>query len=251
MGQVNHNKFAFTAHIPIQLSMTTTGSGSERSTSDHIIQRYRGKPKRRRKDQSADSERSIESPPHLKHLQHTLSKYKKRNKKITHNPARKRQHNPSENSSSDSSTVSSNYASRDEDIVHNELRKITGDLISHFRPLNYKLSATRIEKDIRAIAPDKIDFHTSNLLPKWEGHDDEDAAEFVILNAAITRSIFIIAYFAAQSPETWKKLKKAILKTFRLSYQTATRAQATCESLVLSEKKQTSLSCNSTLRSYS
>ncbi|KAA6362372.1 MAG: hypothetical protein EZS28_042101 [Streblomastix strix] len=287
MGQANQNKFAFTAHTPIQLSsfmshaddevvvkpktrklfeklkniakifegiddiddlamkvskrkradeVSTTDSGSERSTSDHIIQRFRRKPKRRRKDQSADSERSIESSPQQRHSKRTQSKHKKRNKKIKHNAARKRQHSASENSSSDSSTVSSSQASTDDDIVHNELRKIIGDSISHYKPLDYKFSATRIEKDIRAVAPDKIDFPTADPPPKWEGHDDEDAAESVILSAATTRSVLLMANVAAESPETWQKLKKPIMRTFRLSQQATTHAQAARESLVLNEK---------------
>ncbi|KAA6355027.1 MAG: hypothetical protein EZS28_049446 [Streblomastix strix] len=216
--------------------VSTTDSGSERSTSEHVIQRYRRKPKRRRKDQSADSERSIESSPQQMHSKHRQSKHKKRNKKIKHNSARKRQHSPSENSSSDSSTVSSSQASTDDDIVHNELRKIIGDSISQYKPLNYKFSATRIEKDIRAVAPDNIDFPTANPPPKWEGHDDEDAAESVILSAATTRSVLLMANVAAESPETWQKLKKPKMRTFRLSQQTTTHAQAARESLVLNEK---------------
>ncbi|KAA6384649.1 MAG: hypothetical protein EZS28_019823, partial [Streblomastix strix] len=216
--------------------VSTTDSGSERSTSDHIIQRYPRKPKRRRKDQSADSELSIESPPQQKHSKHTQSKHKKRNKKIKYNAARKRQRSPSENSKSDSSTVSSSQASTGDDIVHNELRKIIGDPISHYKPLDYKFSATRIEKDIRAVAPDKIDFPTADPPPKWEGHDDEDAAESVILSAATTRSVLLMTNLAAESAETWQKRKKPIMRTFRLSQQTTTHAQAARQSLVLNEK---------------
>ncbi|KAA6402542.1 MAG: putative reverse transcriptase, partial [Streblomastix strix] len=211
-------------------------SGSQRSASDRVIQRYRRKPKRRRKDQSAESERYIESSPQQRHSKHRQSKHKKRNKKIKHNAARKRQHILSEYSSSDSSTVSSSQASTDDDIVHNELRKIIGDSISQYKPLDFKFSATRIENDIRAVAPDKIDFLTEDPPPKWEGHDDEDAAESVILSAATTRSVLLMANVAAESPETWQKLKKPIMRTFRLSQQTTTHAQAARESLVQTKK---------------
>ncbi|KAA6370636.1 MAG: hypothetical protein EZS28_033838 [Streblomastix strix] len=200
------------------------------------MQHYQNNPKRRRKDQSADYEHSIESPPQQRHSKHTQNKHKKRNKKFKHKRARKRQRSPSENSPSDFCIASSSYASTDDDIVHNELRKIIGDSISHYKPLDYKFSASRIEKDIRTIAPDKIDFPTADPRSKWEEHDDEDSAESVILSAATTRSVLLMANVAAESPETWQKLKKPIMKTFRLSQQTTTHAYAARESLVLNDK---------------
>ncbi|KAA6393146.1 MAG: hypothetical protein EZS28_011329 [Streblomastix strix] len=148
----------------------TTDSGSERSTSDHIM-------------------------------------HKKRNKKIKHNPERKRQYYLSENSSSDSSTASSNYASIDDVIVHNDVRKIIGDSISHYMPLVYKFSISRIEKDILAVEHDKIDFLTADPSRKLEKNDDEDAAKSIIQIAATTRSAFLNANVAAESPEKWQMLK--------------------------------------------
>ncbi|KAA6388699.1 MAG: hypothetical protein EZS28_015774 [Streblomastix strix] len=273
MGQANQNKFVFIAHIPIQLSgimshaddevvvkpktrklfeklkniakifeaiddidelamkVSKRKRAGEVSTIDSESER-----KTRRKDQSADSERSIESTPQQRNSKHTNSKHKKRNKKIKRNAARKRQIRHSENSSSDTSTASSSYASTDDDIVNDELRKIIGDPISHYKPLDYKFSATRIEKDIRAVAPDNIDFPTADPTSKWEGYDEEDAAESVILSAATSRSILLMANVTAESPETWQKLKNPIMRTFRLSQQTTTHAQAARESLVLNEK---------------
>jgi hypothetical protein len=70
---------------------------------------------------------------------------------------------------------------------------------------------------VRAVAPDKVNFPTADPPPKWEGHDDEDAAEAVILSAATTRSVIMVAEAAAEVPETWKKLRKPILRTFRLA----------------------------------
>ncbi|KAA6400287.1 MAG: hypothetical protein EZS28_004185 [Streblomastix strix] len=94
-----------------------------------------------------------------------------------------------QNSSSNSSTNSSSYASTDDNSVHNELRKISVDSISQHKPLDYKISAFKIEKDIRVIEPDKIDFPTVDSLPKWEGHDDEDVAESIILTLVARESL--------------------------------------------------------------
>ncbi|KAA6403715.1 MAG: hypothetical protein EZS28_000758 [Streblomastix strix] len=189
----------------------STDSGSERSTSDHIMQYYRKNTKRRRKIQLADCEHSIKSFPHLKHLKHTQSRHRKRNKKIKHNPERKRQYYPSENSSSDSSTASSNYSSIDDDIVHNDLRKIIGDSISHYMPLVYKFSISRIEKDILTVKHDKIDFLTADRPRKLEENDDDDAAKSIIQIAATTRSVFLKANVAAKSPKQWCESTQSLI----------------------------------------
>ncbi|KAA6401600.1 MAG: hypothetical protein EZS28_002875 [Streblomastix strix] len=151
-------------------------------------------------------------------------------------PARKRYRSPSENSSSDYSAASGSYALTDDDIVHNKQRKIIGDSESHQKPLDYKFSASRINKNIRAVERDKIDFPTADSTPKLEGLDDEDNAEYVILSAVTTRSVLLMANVAAESPETRQKLKKPILRTIRLSQQTITDAQTAREFLVLNEK---------------
>ncbi|KAA6401049.1 MAG: hypothetical protein EZS28_003428 [Streblomastix strix] len=216
--------------------VSITDSGSERSTSDRITQHYCWKLKRRRKDQSSDFDHSIESLPQQKLSKQKQGKYKKTNNKFKHYLARQCQHSSSENSQSDSSTASSSYASTDDDIVHNELRKIINDSVTHYKPLDYKYSVSRIEEDIRAVAPDKIDFSTVNPLQKLEGHGDEDAAESVILSTTTTRSVPLMANVAAKSPEKWQKQKKPIMRTFRLSQQTTTHAYAALESLVLNEK---------------
>ncbi|KAA6382151.1 MAG: hypothetical protein EZS28_022321 [Streblomastix strix] len=78
-------------------------------------------------------------------------------------------------------------------------------------------SASRIEKDVRAVAPDKVNFPTADPPPKWEGRDDEDAAEAVIRSAATTRSVPLIAELAEDE------------------LQTTTLAQASRQSQVLNE----------------
>ncbi|KAA6395399.1 MAG: hypothetical protein EZS28_009077 [Streblomastix strix] len=65
-------------------------------------------------------------------------------------------------------TASSRYAQTDDDIVHNELRKIV--------------------KCSRAIEPEKRDFLITDSPPKQHGYDDELPVEFVILSEATTIS---------------------------------------------------------------
>ncbi|KAA6371975.1 MAG: hypothetical protein EZS28_032500, partial [Streblomastix strix] len=97
-------------------------------------------------------------------------------------------------------------------------------------------SASKIDKDIRAVAYDKIDFSTANPLPKWEEHDDQDAAGSAILSAATTRSVLLMANVAVESPDMLKKLKNLIQRTFRLPQQTITHTYAARESFFQTKK---------------
>ncbi|KAA6374047.1 MAG: hypothetical protein EZS28_030426 [Streblomastix strix] len=175
------------------------------------------------------------SPVPIK-IKHEHKNRETRQKNKTHKHRTTVVKSTSENSSSDSEETTPSNTSTDDNIVHQELTKIMDISAQQFKPLVYRFSASRIEKDVRAVAPDKVNFPTADSPPKWECHDDEDAAEAEIPSAATTRSVIIVTEAAAEVPETWKKLRKPILQTFSLIQQTTTHAQAARESLVLNER---------------
>ncbi|KAA6310055.1 MAG: hypothetical protein EZS28_056384, partial [Streblomastix strix] len=102
---------------------------------------------------------------------------------------------------SDSDEIFPSSTSTDDKIVHQESTTIMGISSQQFKPLYYRFSASRIEKDVRAVALDKVNFPTADLTPKWEGHDEEDAAKAVIFSSAIIRSVIMVAEAAAEAPE--------------------------------------------------
>ncbi|KAA6370419.1 MAG: hypothetical protein EZS28_034053 [Streblomastix strix] len=203
-----------------EIGSNDSNSNSNRSQSEHVIQRRPAKWKRRRKNESASSSSSkTPTPPPIK-IKHSLKKHETKKRRKTHKHGSTVVESSSENSSSDSDETSPSSTSTDDNIVHQELTKIIWFQSQQFKPLDYRFSASRIEKDP----------------PKQEGHNDEDAAEAVILRAATTRSVVMVAEAAVEVPETWNKLRKPTLQTFRLAWQTTTHAQAARESLVLNER---------------
>ncbi|KAA6366446.1 MAG: hypothetical protein EZS28_038027 [Streblomastix strix] len=142
----------------------------------------------------------------------------------------------SENSLSDSQSTASEIESSDDNLVYRELQKITGESRQSFKPLDLKFPHSTIEKDVHAVSSDKVNFPNADLPQRWEGHDDEDGAEAIILSAATTRSVLLVAEEAAKDPRSWKKLRKPIMRTNRLSHQNTVHAQAASEALVLNER---------------
>ncbi|KAA6360231.1 MAG: hypothetical protein EZS28_044242, partial [Streblomastix strix] len=219
-----------------EISSNDSNSNSNRSQSEHVMQRRPAKRKRRRKNESVSSSSSKTPSPLPIKIKHEHKKHDTRKKRKTHKHRTTVVESSSENSSSDSDETAASSTSTNENKVHQELTKIMSISAQQFKPLDYRFSASRIEKDVRAVAPDKVNFPTADPPPKWVCYDDEDAAEAVILSAATTRSVIMVAEAAAEVPETWKKLRKPILRTLRLVQQTSTHAQAARESVVLNER---------------
>ncbi|KAA6381202.1 MAG: hypothetical protein EZS28_023272 [Streblomastix strix] len=99
----------------------------------------------------------------------------------------------SENSSSTSEETFPSSIYTDDNILHQELAKIMDILLQQIKHFEYRFSTSRIENDMLAFASDKINFPTANPPQRWEGHIDEDASEAVILIAATTRSVILVA----------------------------------------------------------
>ncbi|KAA6380287.1 MAG: hypothetical protein EZS28_024185, partial [Streblomastix strix] len=213
-----------------------SNSNSNRSHSEHVMQQRPAKRKRQRKNESVSPISSkTPSPPPIK-IMHEHKKREMKKRKKTHQHHTTIVESPSENQSSDSDETSPSSTSTDDNIVHQGLTKIMGISSKQFKLLDYRFTASRIEKDMQAVAPDKVNIQTADPPPKWKGHDDEDAAETVIFSAATARSVIMVADAAVEVPETWKKLRKLILRTFKFALQTTTHAQAVRESLVLNER---------------
>ncbi|KAA6381385.1 MAG: hypothetical protein EZS28_023086, partial [Streblomastix strix] len=206
------------------------------SNSEHVMQHPPKRRKRRRKNETSDSETSEATPSPPPRKLHKDKKRKNTTKKSKRQHQHKRPPSMSENSLSDSQSTASEIESSDDNLVYRELQKITGESKQSFKPLDFKFPPSTIEKDVHAVAPDKVSFPTADPPQRWEGHDDEDGAEAVILSAATTRSVLLVAEEAAKDPRSWKKLREPIMRTFRLSHQTTVHAQAAREALVLNER---------------
>ncbi|KAA6386042.1 MAG: hypothetical protein EZS28_018434 [Streblomastix strix] len=201
------------------------------------------KRKRNEEETSNENENTSENSSNSEHvMQHPPKKAKnaKKHKNSVRKSKRQHQHkgppNMCENSLRDSQSTVSEIELSDDNMVYRELQKITREQRYSFKPLDFKLPPSTIENDVHAIAPDKVNFTTADPPQRWEGHDDDDCAKSVILSAATTRSVLLVAEEAAKDPRSCKKLREPIMRTFRLSHQTIVHAQAAREALVLNER---------------
>ncbi|KAA6388136.1 MAG: hypothetical protein EZS28_016337, partial [Streblomastix strix] len=197
--------------------------------------------KRKRNEEDASnenekSETSVATPSPPPRKLHKDKKHKNITKKSKRQHQHKRLPSMSVNSLSDSQSTASEIGSSDDNLVYRKLQKIIGESRQSFKPLDFKFPPSTIEKDVHAVAPDKVNFPTAVPPQRWEGHDDEDGVEAVILSAVTTRSVLLVVEEAAKVPRSWKKLREPITRTFRLSHQTTVHAQAAREALVLNER---------------
>ncbi|KAA6396484.1 MAG: hypothetical protein EZS28_007993 [Streblomastix strix] len=98
-----------------------------------------------------------------------------------------------ESSLRDSQSTASEIELSDDNLEWGELQKITGWPKQYFKPPDFKFPPSTIKKDVRAVAPEQKNFPTAIPPQRWEGHNDEEDAVFVILDAVTSRSIHQIA----------------------------------------------------------
>ncbi|KAA6400634.1 MAG: hypothetical protein EZS28_003837 [Streblomastix strix] len=200
-----------------------SSSGNEKPSenscsSEYVMQHPPKRRKRRMNNETSDKETSVATPSPPPRKLHKDKEHKKTVKKSKLLHQNKRPPSMSKNSLCESQSTASKIESSDDSLVYRELQKITGES---------KCACSRV---------DKVNFQTVDSPQRWEGHDDEDGAESVILSAVTTNSVLLVAEEAAKDSRSWKKLLELIMRTFRLSHQTSVHAQAALEALVLNER---------------
>ncbi|KAA6376968.1 MAG: hypothetical protein EZS28_027503, partial [Streblomastix strix] len=222
--------------IEEQTSNENGNTSVNSSSCVHMMQHPPKRRKRRRKNETSDSETSVATPSPPPRKLHKDKKQKNIIKKSKRLYQHKRLPSMSENSLSISQSTASEIESSDDNLMSHELQKIICESRQSFKPHDFKFPPSTIEKGVHTVAPDKVNFPIADPPQRWEGHDDEDGAEAVILSAVTTKSVLLVAEEAAKDLRSWKKLRQPIMRTFRLSHQTTVHAQAAREALVLNER---------------